>query len=365
MENYIPLNRQFSPVPKSQEEAEKDEILSVWGHVKPKTWDDMENEFRCVILAEAGAGKTEELRHQANKLKVQGKSAFFIRIEDIEMDFYEAFEIGEEEQFHSWLDSTDEAWFFLDSVDEARLESPRAFNKALRRFAKGIAKATHRAHIYLSSRPYAWRPTDDRRLMDEVLFLPAQHDEESQQGKPPSALTIFTMRHLDEERIRYFSKGRSAENIDHLIKEIARVNLWSLAERPFDLEGILTKWAEDCILGSRLELLRHNIDKRLRDDHDSDRAQRQPLNLNIARVGARRLAAAVILSGKPGINVPGMSSVKSGIEAEVVLSDWEPKDVRALLERGIFNDIIYGAVRFRHRDVRDAYSHASRSPNTL
>ncbi len=357
MENYIPLNRQFSPVPKSQEEAEKDEILTAWGHGKPKAWDDMEREFRCVILAEAGAGKTEELRQQAHKLNTLGQSAFFIRIEDIEADFYEAFEIGEPAQFHDWLQSTDEAWFFLDSVDEARLENPRAFGKALRRFTKVIANGAHRAHIYLSSRPYAWRPAEDRKLMDDILFLPAPHKndegEESQKAEPQSALTIYTLRHLDEKRIRVFGKARSTKNIDLLLQEIDRANLWSLAERPFDLEGILAKWSDDSALGGRLELLCHNINKRLNDDHNSDRAQRQPLNLDRAREGAQRLAAAVILSGKAGLNVPGMSLDKPGIEAENVLADWEPKEVRALLERGIFNDIIYGAVRFRHRDVRE------------
>lgn len=357
IENHIPLERQFSPVPKSQEDAESDEILSVWGHVKPKTWDDMDREFRCVILAEAGAGKTEELRQYSSVLTSLGKPAFFIRIEDIEADFYKAFEIGEESQFQTWLQSTGEAWFFLDSVDEARLENPRAFEKALRRFTKGIEKGAHRAHIYLSSRPYAWRPREDRRLLDEILFLAAQQEgegsEEGQQSDPQSALTIYTMRPLDEERIRRFCVARAANNIDHLLHEIERANLWSLAERPFDLEGILTKWAGDSVLGGRLELLRHNIDMRLRDDHNSDRAQRQPLNLERAREGVRRLAAAVVLTGQAGLNVPDAAPLKPGIEAESVLADWEPKDVHALLERGIFNDIIYGAVRFRHRDVRE------------
>lgn len=357
MESYIPLARQFSPVPKSQEESESDEILSDWGHIKPKTWDDIDQEFRCVILAEAGAGKTEELRQRASVLASQGKPSFFIRIEDIEADFYNAFEIGEEAQFRSWLQSTREAWFFLDSVDEARLENPRAFEKAMRRFAKGIVIGAHRAHIYLSSRPYSWRPREDRRLLDAILFLAARQEsegnEEVQQTEPQSALTIYTMRPLDKERIRHFGVTRAAMDIDRLLHEIERANLWSLAERPFDLEGILTKWAEDNALGSRLELLHHNIDKRLHDDHNSDRAQRQPLNLEQAKEGARRLAAAVILTGQAGLNVPDNARVKPGIDAESVLADWEPKDVHALLERGIFNDIIYGAVRFRHRDVRE------------
>lgn len=357
IESHIPLGRQFSPVPQSQEDAESDEILSDWGHVKPKTWNDMDREFRCVILAEAGAGKTEELRQHSSVLARLGKPSFFIRIEDIEADFYKAFEIGEEAQFHTWLQSTGEAWFFLDSVDEARLENPRAFEKALRRFANCIERGAHRAHIYLSSRPYAWRPREDRSFLDEILFLAAplegEGDEEGKQAKVRSALKIYTMRPLDKERIRRFSVARSAKDIDRLLHEIERANLWGLAERPFDLEGILDKWKDDKALGGRLELLRHNIDKRLRDDHNSNRAQRQPLNLERAREGARRLAAAVVLTGRPGLNVPDAAPVKPGIEAESILADWDPKDVRALLERGIFNDVIYGAVRFRHRDVRE------------
>jgi len=357
MENHISLERQFSPVPKSQKDEEGNEFLSAWGHVKLKTWDDLDLEYRSVILAEAGAGKTEEFRQRASVLSNQGKPAFFVRIEDIEADFYQAFEIGEETQFQAWLQSTEDAWFFLDSVDEARLENPRVFEKALRRFAKGIKESAHRAHIYLSSRPYAWRPREDRKLLDAILFLAAPQEgedhEKVQQAEPQSMLTIYTMRPLNAERIRHFSVTRAAKDIDRLLREIERTNLWSLAERPFDLEGMLAKWEDDKTLGSRLELLRHNIDARLRDDHNSDRAQRQPLNLERARKGARRLAAAVVLTGQAGLNVPDSSPVKPGIEAETVLADWEPKDIHALLERGIFNDIIYGAVRFRHRDVRE------------
>ena len=357
IESYVQLDRQFSPVPKNEEEAESDEIRLIWGHVKPKTWDELDQEFRCVILAEAGSGKTEEFRQRASVIVSQGKPAFFIRIEDIEADFYKAFEIGGEAQFQTWLQSIGEAWFFLDSVDEARLENPRVFEKALRRFATGIEKGAHRAHIYLSSRPYAWRPKEDRRLLDKILFRVAPQEDETstevEQTEPESALTIYIMRHLDKDRIRIFSMAREAKKTERLLDEVARLNLWNLAERPFDLEGILAKWDQDSKLGGRLELLRHNIDNRLRDDHNIDRAQRQSLNLDQARQGARRLAAAVILTGKPGLNVPDAVAIKPGIEAEFVLADWDPKDVRTLLERGVFNDVIYNAVRFRHRDVRE------------
>jgi hypothetical protein len=142
-------------------------------------------------------------------------------------------------------------------------------------------------------------------------------------------------------------------DVEHLLQEIERASLLSIAERPFDLEAILAKWDKDQVLDSRLELLRFVIEKRLEDTHNTDRHQSQPLNLERAKEGARRLAAAVISTGQVNLNVPDAPPDKPGIEPTKILHDWEPRDVRALLERGIFNDVIYGAVRFRNRDVRE------------
>lgn len=357
MKSYIDLDRQFSAIPRDLESGQGEEDFYFSGLDKLKSWEDLDYEYRCVILAEAGAGKTEELRQRSLEIAGQQKLSFFIRIEDIDADFWNSFEVGDATQFHEWLQSTSEAWFFLDSIDEARLENPRSFEKALRRFATYIHDAAHRAHIYLSSRPYAWRPKDDSGLLDEILFLstPAESEESREERNfvSSSALTFYTLRPLDEDRIRRFSVARETQHIDRLLLEIERGNLWSLAERPFDLEAILAKWVDDEALGGRLELLRHNIDKRLRDEHNIDRAQRQPINLNRARQGARRLAAAVLLTGNGSINVPDGDSVRPGIEAEAILDDWHPDEVRALLDRGVFDDVIYGAVRFRHRDIRE------------
>jgi hypothetical protein len=356
-EDYIELNRQFTPVPNSKEAAEENQILADWGHLKSKSWHDLEQEFRCVILAEAGAGKTSELKYRAEFLKQQGKPAFFICIEDIEADFQTAFEIGDQGDFQTWLESTQEAWFFLDSVDESRLKEPKTFEKALRHFARTISKGVHRAHIYISSRPYAWRASKDRELMKSILFHPiaggTEVDDGSGQSKHKGAPSIYLLRPLDREKIQHFCHTRNVENINLLLDEIERLNLWSLAERPFDLEAILAKWEKGQGLVGRLELLRFIIEKRLDDSHNTDRSQKQTLNLEQAKQGARRLAAAVILTGQVNINVQDASHNKPGIEPTNILHDWEPGDVRALLERGIFNDVIYGAVRFRNRDVRE------------
>lgn len=361
----VPLVRYFSLVPKSKDDSDESELHSLWGTQKHTEWQSLEEEYRCVILAEAGAGKTFEMESRAKHIQQSGRAAFFIRIEDIEDGFENAFEVGCAESFENWLESHEKAWFFLDSVDEARLENPRAFEKAIRRFSLKIKSAQQRAHIYVSSRPYAWRARTDRELLEqylpfEKLLANTTVTEESNSNEIDNnqvvevsgALQVFILEPLDECGIRIFAEHRETPQVETLIIELHRANLTTMAARPFDLESILAKWKTEQKLDGRLELLQHNIELRL-SEIDPSRSQRQPLNRENALSGVRLLAAAVIMTGEPGIRIPDATNPDEGIDAELVLGDWNPPEVRALLERGIFNDVIYGMVRFRHREVRE------------
>ena len=349
----VPLVRHFSQVPRSDDDSDEQELRSIWSGRKRIGWKELEEEFRCIILAEAGAGKSFEMEARARISEEKGRAAFFIRIEDIENGFETAFEVGSGSAFESWLNSTEEAWFFLDSIDEARLENPRDFEKAIKRFAARIKPAHHRARVFISGRPYAWRARSDRILLERLLLFKKPASDEKSAAEPSeqeSALRVYLLDPLDESAVRIYAEHRKTPEIDRLIVELQHANLMPIAARPFDLEGILAKWKAEQTLDGRLNLLQHNIDLRL-NEIDPDRAHRQPLSQEKARHGARLLAAAVILTGKPGIRVPDSTQVDTGIDAKSILEDWEPAAVKALLERGIFNDALYGMVRFRHREV--------------
>lgn len=349
MYDFISLDRQFSLITLEEYHGDSLEIHKELMVSQIVRWSDLEKEFRSVILSEAGAGKTAEFIQQARKLSRSGKTSFFIRIEDIDTDFYKAFEVGDEDDFSNWLTSVDEAWFFLDSVDEAKLGSPRDFEKAIIKFAKTIKNAAHRAHIYISGRPYSYLPISDGNFLKEHLPFPIA----STDGRTLNALSLFILRPLNQEMIKHFCEQREAENIGELINEIERMHLLSLAERPFDLQGILSKWKNDRTLGSYYELLNVNINTRLKDSHSLQRAQRQRLSHEKLRAGAQRLAAAVHLAGQPNIKIPESQNPRPGIDAVEVLKDWSIPDVMSLLDCGVFNDVIFGAVRFRHRDIRE------------
>lgn len=364
--SYIELNRKFSQISSNSDSQVTNSDYSLSRDSEGLlTWEDLLAKYnRCIVLAEAGAGKTEEFKQQAKKLEKDDKLSFFIRIEDIDSDFIESFEVGDRDRFEEWLTSPEKkAWFFLDSVDEARLEDPRAFQKAISKFARKIQPASKRCSIYISSRPYSWRYQEDEKILKDNLIISDLFNPDSNKNdqkkleententeNTENIIKVVTLSPLGYEEIEKFCNLRQVPNIDKLIYKIKKFELLGLAERPFDLENIITKWKDDEEVGSRLEILKYNIEQRLKDSHTKDRRS-VPVSLEKLLGGAQRLAAAVILTSKSNITVPLSLQDKYTLNASDLLPDWTDDEIYKLLESGIFNDIIYGAVLFRHRDI--------------
>lgn len=365
---HVPIQRKFAPISEQLDESEQYQISSLLGYSDKQEWSELEKVHRAVILAEAGIGKTYELYSKAEEIRGSQRYAFFIRIEDIDSDFKDAFEIGNAQKFDKWLESTEEAWFFLDSVDEAKLKEPRAFKKALTLFSKKIKNATQRARIYITSRPYAWDFSSDLEHVIRCFpfcTLPWIKEEEEKKGiektfslniKPEieaeSPFKMFLLRPLTKEDVKQFAEYRETPYAENLISEIERLNLLEMASHPYDLEAIINNWKDAQKLGSRLEVIQNGIALRL-TEQNPDVQPLRPLNNDKAREGAQLLATALTLSEKSSISIPGATPPKDSVRADEILSDWEHKDILVLLQSGVFNDILYGAVRFRHREIRE------------
>lgn len=370
----VPLKRKFTPIPAAYQRRDFP-LDEVWSSLNPgenKSWDDLLGEYRVVVLAEAGAGKTYELQSAAKRLVSQGRLGFFVRIEDIDDDFGTAFEVGSEAAFEDWLAGTDEAWFFLDSVDEIRLTEPRAFESAIRGFAKRIRNARQRAHIYISSRPYAWRPVLDRTLIEEVLPFEPRRQEATggddlstvvQSGEaiegdysavgtskddPPPTLQLYQLAPLDESEIRLFAEHSGVEDSTDFLAALERSRLFPLARLPFDLHDLLATWRETKSLASRLDILQEGVRRQLTLSPQEE----STLTLPRAEEGAQLIAVAAVLTGRPNIRLPSSSGAE-GIDAELLLPGWTNADITALLMTGVFGEPIFGEVRFRHREVRE------------
>jgi len=369
-DNFIQLNRTFSELSEESGKYDDVEIGGSFTGVR-YDWPSLLKEYRVVILSEAGSGKTVEIRNAAQTLREQGKAAFFLRLEHIFTDFESAFEAGSTyEEFQDWLVSDDDGWFLLDSVDEARLRDPRDFERAIRMLSRYIRNAYDRTHIVITSRITAWRPKTDREICTEQLPYAGENNKEC----PPNPIDeendfdssllvepkrtalkpfkIIALNDLVADQITLFVKSRGIEDSKAFLDAVERADAWQFTSRPQDLEELADFWKDNGRIGSRYEIILNSIGRRLAE-RDQNRAEINSLSTERAHYGAKILAAATTLTKISTITVPDGNHNSDGIAVQSVLPDWSATDQCILLLRPIFDEAIYGTVRFHHRSVRE------------
>jgi hypothetical protein len=367
---FIELHRTFHELSKHSNENDDIDISRSFRVGERLQWPNLIKEYRLIILSEAGSGKTVEIRNIARKLRKQRKPAFFLRLEHITINFEVAFEEGTFEAFAEWLASGEEGWFFLDSVDEARLRNPGDFELAIRTLSRLISTAKDRTHIVITGRTTAWRPKTDLACcaahLPYAVAATSERDPQTEDDGPEESLQtvteaqdrtkpVFKIVALDDltsDQIEVFAKARGIEDSKAFLDALERADAWSFASRPQDLEELTEFWIDKGRIGTRLELMRNSIDRRLAE-RDQGRADARPLSAERARLGSRLLAAATTLAQDSTIRVPDGAENSKGIAVQTVLPDWDDKEQSILLSRPIFDEAIYGTVRFHHRSVRE------------
>lgn len=367
---FIELNRTFHELSRDSNKNDDVDISQAFGVGDCLRWPNLIKIYRLIILSEAGSGKTAEIRNIAHTLREQKKSAFFLRLEHIPRDFEDAFEVGTDEDFDDWLASGEEGWLFLDSVDEARLRNPGDFELAIRKLSRRINTAKDRTHIVITGRTTAWRPKTDLAYctthLPYAVAVTSERDPHSEGNGPDGSLQtetetqdkakpVFKIVALDDltsDQIAVFTKARGIENSKAFLDAVERADAWPFTARPQDLQELTEFWVDKGRIGTRLEIMQNSINRRLAE-RDQGRAEARPLSAERARQGARLLAAANTLVQDPTIRVPDGAENSKGIAVQFVLSDWDDKDQSTLLSRPIFDEAIYGAVRFHHRPVRE------------
>ncbi len=292
-------------------------------------WSDLLDMTRVVILAEAGTDKTHELRETARRMRREGKAAFFCRIEELAANGLEnALLEGNVEEFRNWLAGHHTAWFFLDSVDEARLANPQFFEGALRALAQALGQAISRAHIFITARISDWRATADLSLVRDALPPPVVRDEvDSQQierktGKlerekelPPEGkdakddVRVVQLAPLTADQRRRFAAGQGVQDVIAFMDAIERTDADIFAERPQDLLELISYWTEHGRSGTHAEMIAFNIEKKLLEPNP-DRDEARPLAKTTALKGATLLAAALTFTRKNSIILPDHTTWK-------------------------------------------------------
>ena len=387
MTDFIDLGRRFRELTEAELEDDAERMFE-WadtGFGPDIGWQELLEHKRVILLAQAGAGKTEEMREQKDRLAREDKFAFYIPIERLHgTPVGKTLPVEEEERFEQWKKQDNATgWFLLDAVDELKL-TRGSFDQALIQLSRAIQGHLHRVRIIVSSRPSDWRPKRDLAVMQrrlpvppvdpkprvmapEEAFLerlerkdsePARSDEENEVPGAERPVRTLAMLALTKDQIRRFAERNGVADADAFLEEIGRQNAWPFAGRPLDLGKLIGIWIHDGRLGTRAEQHERNATAKLRNH--PDRPDQDALADDRARRGAERLALALALTRTRSIQSPDQEVnsdwSESALDAAKILSDWNDAERNALLRRGLFDPATYGRVRFHHRSVQEYLS---------
>lgn len=378
---YIDLSRRFRDLNEQELESSEYLAMSQSRFSRDTEWTDLNKHLRVLVIAEAGSGKTWEMKEQARLLSERGEAGFFLPVESLDSTpLVDLLSVEDEARFNAWkADGAAKGWFYLDAVDELKLTDGK-LDRALLRFAKALGPALARAHVLLSCRPNDWRPKLDlaifldRLPLPEVVAAPAPAvdsqeafleplrrrtmkvaAEEAATEPPVAPVRTVVLLPLSAAQIRLFAQNVDVSDADAFLKEIERQNAWDFARRPLDLSDLVSTWNAFSRLGTRREQHEANVVSKLRDD--PDRPDQGVLTEDELRLDAERLALALILGKKRTLRSPDQEVSKDASDAVLdpaqVLSDRSEKQRQSLLRRAVFDPATYGRVRFHHRSVQE------------
>lgn len=378
--NFIELDRSFVPLGKNEEPSL--ELNPAWGRRIGGWlgWSELLLQHRLVLLAEASSGKTEEFRNQVVQLSASGRDAFYVSIEELADNGFETALDGDAiNKFNRWQKVTQEGWFFLDSLDEARLNR-KSFELALKKFGKELGESLRSARIFISCRVSDWKGAEDRAFIERLLpaweasQMPAseesnslldpifarKNDTTTTRSKPvdrkPHELLLVQLVPLSSDQCRKLAEESEVVEADAFMSRIRQNNLDEFTERPGDVLDLIEYWKKHGKFAPLATMVEHSVNHKL-SEQDPHRPDNDVLSVKKAREGAERIAAAMTMGKSfvllsPGYDVDSKFATEA-IDPKKVLSDWTPAEQNALLRRGIFAPSTYGRIRFHKRSTQE------------
>lgn len=367
---FVRLNRRF--IPWADEKATI-EMASVWersvrGHLE---WTHLLEHQRIIVLAEAGSGKSEELEDQARSLSSEGKPVFHLTVQELAKDgLAGALTNAKRTELENWKSANGRGYFFIDSIDEAKLDSIR-IESAFKKLADGIDGALGRATIIFSGRYTDWEfqsdlhrfesmlpavPTDEQPTLPLVEILEKLLNNEwgEQKKTGPEKPIVVLMASLDKDQVRLFAKAKGISQVDTFIAAIDAEGLWELAHRPLDLGWLVDYWQTHKRFGTLAEMIAANVSERLKETNPS-LARKDPLSEVEALRALERVGAAMVFGRADRILIPDpeISHTEGDFKLESILPDWSEGHRNRLRARPIFDAATFGRIRL-HNDNEGA-----------
>lgn len=349
-EHYVNLDRRFDKFESdtnSEATATRSYLAAIEGGEAGSSWDDLLIHRLVVILGEPGSGKSEEFRHQVDASRHIGQTTFFFELNRLVTEEV-ASTLGETgfAEFCRWKAGSAEATFFLDAVDESKLQRADDFLIALDRLHGVIAQHLCRCRFVISSRISAWRPETDRtEVMRRFGLLSPSSDKESIEP-----ISVVTLMPLDRRRVDLLARGFGIADPVAFVAAVDEHDAWDFARRPLDVVELYRYWQEYARLGSLTELMEFSCSNLIKEVER--KAKHDPLPTDRAWEGVEILAAASLLTRQVNFrieddrNIAGSSAI---VIRDVLPLSWPNDQQNGVLDRALFDGASYGMLRFHHR----------------
>jgi len=165
-------------------------------------WPDLLRTPRVILLAGAASGKSEEFRQRTAQIVRNAGFAVYLTIERLEAAGLEgSLNLSDRARLTDWRRATERGWFFLNSIDEARINH-KDVELALNRFAADLGEAYDRAGILLSCRGSAWTGDPDMALVANALPVRSRALREDQEPIDPDEALLAKRDKASSARVR-------------------------------------------------------------------------------------------------------------------------------------------------------------------
>lgn len=162
------------------------------------SWDELLEHPWTVILGEAGTGKSKEFEFRAKRLQDAGRYAFLMDIAQLASRGPQvAVSLrGLKRELDDWYHGEEDGFFFLDSVDEAKLRQ-QSLHDALSQLSAYMEEACLRARLIVSCRVSDWSTESDQEAL--VHFIAGVRRWQREHSRTPDATLVAAARRLADE----------------------------------------------------------------------------------------------------------------------------------------------------------------------
>lgn len=324
---------------------------------KKQGWEWLLSHRVVALLAEAGSGKSHELRQIAQN---RPSDAFFLRIENLVTGTFESSHDSNEQRaaFARWLQSDGDALFLLDAVDEAKL--PRAkyaapLRDALARVRAAIGDNLHRVRFVVTCRSSEWHGSTE---LEPVVGLASAMAKarQARDGVSEAEANVLEVTFAPLSLAAIDALGRAHGTDDGFDAALRESGALDHAITPLDVIHYADAYVQQRDRGgpglprTRRALASASIERRLAEKGAT--WTRSRLRRDEARTGAALLCFTLVMAQRSDL---AFEEGANGLEAAAVLAacdpPWRPEQVRELLSTALFMPSGSGLVRLYRPEI--------------